>query len=219
MPTPAGLHDAGKTYHPNHPKDWDEPTSWSQDMPYYDYSYFIQPNKSTSAYPMGVKQPCPGAGLPKKGIASDIDVWCRVDEPHDHFYDYGLANATIGRIKFAKGKGVPFFIQAGFARPHAPWRVPADFWDLYTTEEIEMPLHRLPPVRKRENTLLAPLSCCFKEVDHLSRQARDKHEEIQLDEKCVFLQENMPGIAWKQNGFYRAEDPTQVRKRQFCDAI
>ena len=48
MPTPAGLHDAGKTYHPNHPKDWDEPTSWSQEMPYYDYSYFIQPNKSTS---------------------------------------------------------------------------------------------------------------------------------------------------------------------------
>jgi len=60
----------GKTFHPNHPKDWDEPTSWSQDMPYYDYSYFIQPNTSTSAYPMGVKQPCPGPGLPKKGLGN-----------------------------------------------------------------------------------------------------------------------------------------------------
>jgi hypothetical protein len=54
----------------------------------------------------------------------------------------------------------------------------------------------------------------------LPRQARDNHEEIQQDEKKgVVLQENMPGIAWKQNGFYRAEDPTQVKKRQFCDAI
>lgn len=163
---------AGKTFHPNHPSNWDEPTSWSQDMPYYDYSYFIQPNTSTSAYPNGSKQPCPGAGLPQKGAGpSNIDVWCRVDEPHEHFYDFGLANATVGRIKYAnnvlKTRGTPFFIQAGFARPHAPWRVPADFWDLYTTEEIAMPLHRLPP-------------------------------------------ENMPGIAWKQNGFYRAADPTQI---------
>lgn len=102
---------------------------------------------------------------------SNIDVWCRVDEPHEHFYDFGLANATLERIKYANGvlksKGTPFFIQAGFARPHAPWRVPADFWDLYTTEEIEMPTHRLPP-------------------------------------------EDMPGIAWKQNGFYRAADPTEI---------
>ena len=76
----------GKTFHPNHPKNWDEPTSWSQDMPYYQYSYFIQPNTSASAYPGGAKQPCPGAGLPKKGGGpSDIDVWCRVDEPHEHF--------------------------------------------------------------------------------------------------------------------------------------
>ena len=171
----------GKTFHPNHPTDWDEPTSWSPDMPYYDYSYFIQPNTSKTAYPSGSKQPCPGAGLPTKGAGpSDIDVWCRVDEPHEHFYDFGLANATVARIKYAnsvlKSKGTPFFIQAGFARPHAPWRVPADFWDLYATEDIALPQHRLPP-------------------------------------------ENMPGIAWMQNGFYRAADPTQIILPQITSPI
>eukprot|EP01052_Picozoa_sp_SAG31_P013394 SAG31_NODE_804_length_11973_cov_8.406855_6_plen_135_part_00 len=52
---------------------------------------------------------------------------------------------------------------AGFARPHAPWRVPERFWKLYDTENISMPTHRMPP-------------------------------------------ENMPGIAWKQDGFYNATD-------------
>ena len=27
----------GKTYHPNHPPNWDEPLSWSQDIPYYSF--------------------------------------------------------------------------------------------------------------------------------------------------------------------------------------
>ena len=46
-------------------------------------------------------------------------------------------------------------------------RVPSDFWDLYQTEDIAMPQHRLPP-------------------------------------------EDMPGIAWKQDGFYRASDTVRL---------
>ena len=32
----------GKTYHPDHPKNWDEPQSWSQvpSQPYFPYSYW-----------------------------------------------------------------------------------------------------------------------------------------------------------------------------------
>ena len=33
----------------------------------------------------------------------------------------------------------------GFARPHTPWRVPQRFWDLYTTEDIALAEHKLPP--------------------------------------------------------------------------
>ena len=28
---------SGKTYHPGHPPNWDEPLSWSQDIPYYSF--------------------------------------------------------------------------------------------------------------------------------------------------------------------------------------
>ena len=116
----------GKTFHPNHPKNWDEPTSWSQDKEYYPFSYYINNNASYAG------QPCPGKGPPKEdetaglkvgvGTPSKIDTWCAVDEPDDHFYDFGLANATIERLQYAAGQQKPFFIQAGFARPHAPWR-------------------------------------------------------------------------------------------------
>ena len=33
----------GKTFHPNHPPDWDAPASWTQGTPfdYFDFSYYI----------------------------------------------------------------------------------------------------------------------------------------------------------------------------------
>ena len=50
----------------------------------------------------------------------------------EQFYDFGLANDTIARLQYAKTKTPTlFFSQSGFARPHAPWRVPQRFWDMY----------------------------------------------------------------------------------------
>eukprot|EP00937_MAST-01D_sp_MAST-1D-sp2_P003595 g3595.t1 len=149
----------GKTFHPNHPKAWDGAKSWSDDMPYFDFSYF----KPNAAY----KGPCPGAGGPAGDGASKIDTWCAVDEPDENFYDYGLANNTIDRLRFAaplyKQQARPFFIQSGFARPHAPWRVPQKAWAMYDSDSIALAKHKLPP-------------------------------------------QNMPGIAWKQDGFYNASN-------------
>merc|ERR1719253_924539 len=60
------------------------------------------------------------------------------------FYDHGLANNTIERLRYA-AKHQPFFIQSGFARPHAPWAMPQEFWDLYKTEDLAPPKNKLPP--------------------------------------------------------------------------
>ena len=48
----------GKTFHPNHPKNWDEPTSWTQEMDYFPFSYFITPNQSYAPHC------CPGNCCP-----------------------------------------------------------------------------------------------------------------------------------------------------------
>ena len=65
----------GKTFHPSHPKNWDEPKSWSQDLPYFPFAYF-KPNANYSG-------PCPGAGKPNPPAEgqlggarpSEIDTW------------------------------------------------------------------------------------------------------------------------------------------------
>ena len=116
-------------------------------MPYYGFSYYINPLNAT--YP----GPCPGPGAPtaRPGVGSPLpsDTWCALDEPLDHFYDHGLANNTIARLRHAAGRlkaeERPFFVMSGFARPHAPWRIPQRFWDMYRTEDIPLPRHRLPP--------------------------------------------------------------------------
>ena len=64
-----------------------------------------------------------------------------MEGPDEQFYDFGLANNTIERLQYAalpNNTARPFFIQSGFARPHAPWRVPQRFWDMY--EHVNMPL-------------------------------------------------------------------------------
>ena len=155
----------GKTFHPNHPPNWDGDHSWDTDMPYFDFDYY----KKNPAYPKGA---CPGPGGPQNSSAtgaqpSHIDTWCALDEPDENFYDYGLANNTIERLRYAaplyKQHGKPFFIQSGFARPHAPWHVPLRMWQLYEDADIKLAKHQLPP-------------------------------------------ENMPGIAWKQDGFYNSSN-------------
>ena len=132
----------GKTFHPGHPSNFDEPTSWSQDMPYFPFSYYIQPNKS---YPSG--QPCPlnPHKDPDNTCASAIDTFCPVDEADDHFYDFTLANDTVTRLRYVAKRPGPWFVQSGFARPHAPWRVPRRFWDMYNTSNVKLPEHRYPP--------------------------------------------------------------------------
>ena len=102
--------------------------------------YYIHPNTS---YP----GPCPGHDAPPpappgQSSPSHIDTWCAVDEVDDNFYDQTLANATIKNLEYAAPiwhkQKKPFFIMNGFARPHAPWRVPKRIWDLY--ENVSIPL-------------------------------------------------------------------------------
>ena len=64
----------GKTFHPDAPKNWDNPRSWSQAMPYFPFSYWINPNSSYQG------QPCPGDGHPvvppnATGACLQSDTW------------------------------------------------------------------------------------------------------------------------------------------------
>lgn len=61
----------------------------------------------------------------------------------DDYADGRVAAETIARLKSAKQRreteGTPFFIVAGFVRPHLPFSAPKKYWDLYDPNQLPLP--------------------------------------------------------------------------------
>ena len=125
----------GKTYHPDRPPNWDEPKSWSQNRPYFPFEGSKCPTEK-------------GLG----GEVTGIDTWCPLDEskyPESYHYDWKLANATINNLRYLKSTNSPWFLAAGFRRPHVPWMMPQTYWDMYSSTDI-------PPVDYRQRPKNSP---------------------------------------------------------------
>ncbi len=65
------------------------------------------------------------------------------DVDDERYADGRVAAETIRRLQQAKERreleGVPFFVVAGFVRPHLPFSAPKKYWDLYDPAELPMP--------------------------------------------------------------------------------
>ncbi|WP_236555132.1 sulfatase [Novosphingobium sp. 9U] len=67
------------------------------------------------------------------------------DVPDEAYADGRTAKFAIDRLEALKGGAKPFFLAAGFARPHLPFSVPKKYWDLYDPTKLPMPtFERLP---------------------------------------------------------------------------
>lgn len=71
-------------------------------------------------------------------------------EAEDEDYADGrVATETVRRLQAAKARrdqnGAPFFIAAGFVRPHLPFSAPKKYWDLYDPARLPMPVREQPP--------------------------------------------------------------------------
>ena len=67
-------------------------------------------------------------------------VWRSVEEGEEFLKDGRTARATVARIDEAVESGEPFFIAAGFARPHDPYFAPKRFFDMYPLESLTLPI-------------------------------------------------------------------------------
>ena len=52
--------------------------------------------------------------------------------------DGKLTKKVIGDIRLAKKEGTPFFIAAGYNRPHLPFAAPKRYWDMYNRSQITL---------------------------------------------------------------------------------
>lgn len=71
------------------------------------------------------------------------------DVADNAYADGRAAEETVNRLRAAKSRresdGTPFFVVAGFARPHLPFSAPRKYWDLYDPTELPMPTFEALP--------------------------------------------------------------------------
>ncbi|MEJ2272548.1 MAG: iduronate sulfatase, partial [Candidatus Bathyarchaeota archaeon] len=60
------------------------------------------------------------------------------------YYDGWVATEAIDEIVRLNNSSSHYFLAVGFKKPHLPFNVPQKYWDLYNTEEID-----LPPIRRQ----------------------------------------------------------------------
>lgn len=71
-----------------------------------------------------------------KGVGPAYEVG---DGVGDHEYADGqLADKVISDLRRFKKMDKPFFLTAGFVKPHLPFNAPKKYWDMYDRDEIDM---------------------------------------------------------------------------------
>jgi len=110
---------SGKIYHGGYP----DPESWDE----------YWPSKTLTKPPDPVPEKRPLNGIPK---TAHFD-WGPVDASKEKMGDWQVADWVINQLQQSHIK--PFFLACGFFRPHLPWYVPREYFNLYPLEEIALP--------------------------------------------------------------------------------
>ena len=103
---------SGKIYHGRYP----DPPSW------HDYLKKTGDPKPTKAV---LADPQSRAG----GV-----VWGVLDVPDDAMDDHSVVNWAIQQLNQPRKK--PLFLACGLYRPHLPWYVPQEYFDMFPLDEL-----------------------------------------------------------------------------------
>jgi len=60
------------------------------------------------------------------------------DVPDNAYYDGQIADRTIADLHRLAREGKPFFLAAGFIKPHLPFNAPKKYWDYYDRDQIAL---------------------------------------------------------------------------------
>lgn len=65
---------------------------------------------------------------------------------HDTIYKDGkLMLKTVNDLKKLKASGEPFFLAAGFVKPHLPFNAPSKYWEMYDRSDFEPSIRKFWP--------------------------------------------------------------------------
>ncbi len=90
---------------------------------------------------------------PEEDFKHLVDPWEAADVPDTAYQDGMIAEETINTLRRAAKQDKPFFIAAGFKKPHIPFCAPKKYWDLYKPDELDLSevaqLDRMTPIFAR----------------------------------------------------------------------
>jgi iduronate 2-sulfatase len=119
----------GKIYHYGNPGDigtngLDDKASWQE--------RFNPAGRDRTALELDVMNYTPG-----RGLGSAMAFYSDKQGTDAQHTDGKVAAQTIQLLE--KHKDQPFFIAAGFYKPHCPWITPSHYFDLYSMDQIHLP--------------------------------------------------------------------------------
>ena len=141
------------------------------------------------------------------------------------YADGRVAAETIRRLQAAKTRrqqdGTPFFIAAGFVRPHLPFSAPKKYWDLFDPDKLPQPKNETAPIeapavavkKGGEITAYKPVPVAGKISDPLKRKlihgyyASSSYVDAQIGKvlqelKRLQLADNTIIVLWGDHGFH-----------------
>ena len=78
-------------------------------------------------------------GLPPNKELPKGAAWEMAEVLDEAYADGRVARHAIDRLRALSKQDQPFFMALGFARPHLPFCVPKQYWDLYDPGQLPMP--------------------------------------------------------------------------------
>lgn len=123
----------GKIFHNPWPDDisWSEPHSWPKDSSLW--SSRARKDLLVVKARMKEEGKSQRAIDRLRAVATEI-----VDIPDSEHVDGAITDQAIEAMQKAASKDEPFFLAAGFIRPHLPFVVPRKYWELYDREKIAL---------------------------------------------------------------------------------
>ena len=130
----------GKIFHNPWPDNvsWDEPHAWPKGSKLWS----ADAKRRHKEYREQMRADGKTEAKIKRMRAPAIEI---LDIPDSEHIDGAIAEQALGAMRrLAKGEK-PFFLAAGFVRPHLPFVVPRKYWELYDRDKIPLAEHASLP--------------------------------------------------------------------------
>ncbi|MFT5126084.1 MAG: sialidase-1, partial [Verrucomicrobiales bacterium] len=136
----------GKIYHGPFPDGssitpwdtFDDPATWSEPAIRFGPQYYFNAEgirHARESYKRTYKVSNPSPDEWKKKLTFGLLTEASTGPENQH-YDGKVADATIAKLRQLKDQ--PFFLAAGFIKPHSPWIAPKKYFDLYDRAKIPL---------------------------------------------------------------------------------